>query len=316
MLYEASAPGSVMLLGEHAVLHGYSAVVCAVNRRISVKLKPRDDDKIHIFSEALGECVTDIKTLSLINKKFQFVLVAINQFKEQLACGFDLHIVSEFSAKVGLGSSAAVTVATLAVLQKWLDNKLNLNKLYEEGLVVVRNVQQRLGSGADVAASVFGGVLHYQIKPAKIIKLNYFPKISLVYTGYKTPTVEVIKKVQEGQAKDPEYFAGLFKLMGECTELGVKCIKRKDLIVLGDVFALHQEAQEKLGVSDKVINEIIVKANKLPGLNGAKISGAGLGDCIVVLGELPKNYFPEDAKQKGGIRQIEVEIEKDGVELS
>ena len=54
MQLKASAPGSLMLMGEHAVLHGKKALVCAIDQRISVSLTPREDARISIVS-ALGE---------------------------------------------------------------------------------------------------------------------------------------------------------------------------------------------------------------------------------------------------------------------
>lgn len=51
--YKASAPGSLMLLGEYAVMHDYPALVCAIDKRITVTLVPSDDEVIEIDS-ALG----------------------------------------------------------------------------------------------------------------------------------------------------------------------------------------------------------------------------------------------------------------------
>ena len=49
----ASAPGSIMITGEHAVVYGHKAIVAAVEQRISVTLTPRQDDQVRITSESL-----------------------------------------------------------------------------------------------------------------------------------------------------------------------------------------------------------------------------------------------------------------------
>ena len=115
--YTASAPGSLMLLGEHAVLHGQLALVCAVNRRIQVTLTPRKDRTIRI-SSALGRRSMTVDAIKP-SKPLRFVMAALRRFAKTLPSGFDLRIDSDFSHQVGLGSSAAVTVATLAVLKQF-----------------------------------------------------------------------------------------------------------------------------------------------------------------------------------------------------
>ena len=66
--FEASAPGSLMLMGEYAVLYGHSGIVTAINKRIHVKLRPRQDTGLHIES-ALGNFTGDI-SLSKLARDF------------------------------------------------------------------------------------------------------------------------------------------------------------------------------------------------------------------------------------------------------
>ncbi len=309
MQFKISMSGSTMLLGEHAVLRGYPALVCAVDRFIKVSLEPRSDNQIFIDSSAFGCFSSDLDNLHIC-KPFQFVLAALIHIKSKLPSGFNLSIESEFSDKIGLGSSAAVTVATLVVVQKWIESALNLDRLYQDGVSVVRKIQG-IGSGADIAASVFGGVICYQMDPLKIERIECNLPISLVYVGYKTPTVEVVKKVNVLQENQPERFEELFKGIGDCVERSCQAIKKLDWLKLGRIFLEHQKLQEALGVSDETISEVIYEACKLKTVLGAKISGSGLGDCVVVLGDLPKNYFPMNEQQKErGIRQIDVNVAK------
>ncbi|MCC5850695.1 MAG: GHMP kinase, partial [Verrucomicrobia bacterium] len=106
----ASAPGTLMLMGEHAVLHGHRALCAAVDPRISVSLHPRQDRRLRVVS-ALGEMETDLKSLEPV-PPFTFVMEAVR--RSGIHRGLDLDIQSGFSAEIGFGSSAAVTVATVA----------------------------------------------------------------------------------------------------------------------------------------------------------------------------------------------------------
>lgn len=110
MLYRAKAPGSLMLLGEYAVLHGKTAIVAAIDKFILVSLTPRNDNTIHIYS-SLGELTADRRQLQSL-PPFEFVLTALASKK--LPTGCDVMIESDLPSAIGLGSSAAVTIALLA----------------------------------------------------------------------------------------------------------------------------------------------------------------------------------------------------------
>ena len=293
-----------MLMGEHAVLHDYPAIVGAIDRRIYVTLAPRSDNKINIIAENFGKLETDIDSLSADkDKKFNYVLAAITQLRSNLISGFDLHITSDFSDQLGLGSSAAVTVAVLAVIQKWLTAKIDLDEIYKLGIKTIHAVQHGLGSGADVAASIYGGIIVYQVEPLRIEPIDVIPEITLVYTGYKTPTVEVIKQVNQAANAAPEYFDNLYKIIGDTVESGIKCLIQQDWQQLGQLFLIHQNALHSLGVSDAIIDGIIEKLKNMPTIYGAKISGAGLGDCVIALGKVFMREF----------QHIDVKIDKQGV---
>ncbi len=362
-LFEVSVPGSLMLMGEHAVLHGKQAIVCAVDKRLHMQLIPNNTDLITINDTRLGKftiAVADIK----IQPPFKFVLHAIQYFQDQLTSGFTLNINSEFSSVIGFGSSAAVTVATIAVLAQWLNIPLSSDQLFTIAHKVVLELQGR-GSGADIAASIYGGVLAYQIDPGykmqghfdrddarldlpahSVHQLSHIhdarldllahsmhqlshihdarldlpahsmhqlphinceqlkprvipvkpalgrsrrdpsvstPQLLAVYCGYKTPTAEVIKIVQHAQSKDPEKFAAIFNIMHDCATASITAIQTADWPLLGKLFNQHHALQSALGTSDPTLDQLTQTLITQPHIFGAKISGAGLGDCVIGL---------------------------------
>ena len=196
--YQAKIPGSIMLFGEHAVLYGSYAIATTVNQFITVTLTPRSDSTIVINSE-LGKLELQISNIE-IKSPFQFVLAAIENYGKKLSSGFDLNIESDFSDKLGLGSSAAVTVATISVIEEWLHKKPVSLKLFKLAKQVVQKVQG-VGSGTDIAASVYGGTVAYKMKPLFIEKLTHNLSVKIIYSGSKTPTVEVVKFVSVQEDK-------------------------------------------------------------------------------------------------------------------
>lgn len=327
-----SAPANAMLLGEHAVLHGYPAVVAALNRRITVKLSPRKDDKIFIHSH-LGNYQGDKNHLK-IEKPWQFILAILTRYAKALPSGLDLAIEAKFSEQVGLGSSAAITAATLAAVHQWLNYSGELAELHQIGWQIIQQIQGA-GSGADLTASLYGGTILYQTQNtlpremssgtgmpvpynnniiAVIKKLSFNPPITLVYCGYKTPTSEVIKHVQQLQAQNPVVYEIIFNAIGAAATAGSEAIEQHDLNKLAQAFAENYRLQQKLQVDDPKLQQLINEAKQAPNILGAKISGSGLGDCIVTLGKLSPNYFPRnEIERQQGVQQIDVEISDEGL---
>ena len=190
----ASAPGSLMLFGEHAVLRGFPAIACAVNSRLRVVLEPRGDRLVQVTSD-LGRLGTSLDALE-IRKPFTFLLTALQHAARPLEHGLDIRVEAEFSSTVGLGSSAAVTVATLAALDRLQDHDAPAGDLLARAIRVIRAVQG-LGSGTDAAASLHGGIVLFDPAPQAVTTLPGKPPISLVYSGAKDPTAFVVAAVTE-----------------------------------------------------------------------------------------------------------------------
>jgi mevalonate kinase len=271
-----------MLLGEYAVLYGKHALVCAVNKRITVTLTPRTDDRIEIRSSTLGNYSTDITQLQ-IEKPFHFVLGTLKHYQSRLKNGCEIEIASDFSDKMGLGSSAAVTVATLAVLFTWLGIKTTPLDLVRHGRNIVRAIQG-IGSGADVAASVYGGMVGYQAQPLSAEKFAVTHPLTALYAGFKTPTVEAIKSVQLQFAGHQNILKSITNSIGQCALDGMQSVRREEWGKVGEIMTIQQGLMESLGVSMPILRDMVESLRQQPGMLGAKISGSGLGDCVVGLG--------------------------------
>ena len=302
--FKISAPGKLMILGEHAVLHGSQALVCAVNKRLRLTFTPRDDSQIFLQSD-LGDYHSELKEIK-IRQPFHFVLTTINQFSDQLTSGFNLYIESEFPDTVGLGSSSAVTVATTAGLCVLLNKPHNPEAIFSESLKIVRYIQGT-GSGADVAASVFGGIIAYRYTPLEIHKLDSTCPITVVYSGKKTPTTQVIGQVSSLRNKFPALCDSIYEAMDKSCTLALNAIKNENWTNFGELLNINQGLMDALGVCDVNLAKIVYEMRDDPGIMGSKISGSGLGDCVVGLGAIrsPGFSFPV----------LPIEIDLDGVRI-
>jgi mevalonate kinase len=295
-----------MISGEHAVLHGRHALVGAVNQRVYVSLTPRTDNKIAINS-ALGKCRMAIDSIDS-SRPFQFIGAVLELYKSEFRSGFDLDITSEFSAAVGLGSSSAITVATLAAVKTYLSGIFpQRDDLMRESVAIIRKVQGR-GSGADIAAAVFGGILLYKATPEVVRRYDNLPPIELVYAGYKTPTPEVIEIVEHARQKSSDGYKALFDRIDVCTMFADSAMQKDDWNALGNALNRGQLMMEMLGVCDETLSDIITKMSAMPHIKGAKISGSGLGDCVLGIGKTDNINWP--------YKSIEVQLSPRGIELN
>lgn len=281
-MFKARAPGSMMLLGEYGVLQGKFALVCAIERFMTVTLIPRHDQTISIRS-SLGDYQVELPQLEIV-KPFQFVLSVLKKFKNKLSHGCNIIIETEFSDQMGFASSAAVTVATLMTISAWLEIPYSSDELIKLARDVIRNVQG-LGSGADVAACVLGGMVAYRAKPYFVEKYNDLPDITAVYSGHKTPTADVVKLVEKKFSFFPELFQQICNCIDHCARRGIQAVKEKNWPLLGHVMTVQQGLMDALGVNTPILNNIIHELRALPEVLGAKISGSGLGDCVIALGK-------------------------------
>ncbi|MBU0677844.1 MAG: GHMP kinase, partial [Verrucomicrobia bacterium] len=238
------------------------------------------------------------------DETFRFVLAAITLFQEQLPSGFELSITSDFSDQVGLGSSAAVTVGANAALSSWITGSVDPDALFAASFDVIRAVQGR-GSCADVAASVFGGVVHYQVEPRILQRLPHFFDISVVYSGGKIPTLEVIDKVDALAAENPGLVESVYDSMASCVKRAVVSIDNENLEELGRILDEGQELMSSLGLSNDRLSDIVCALRAEKDILGAKISGAGLGDCVIALGRVNNPSFVHDL--------LPLEIDQKGV---
>ncbi len=280
-MIHSSAPATLMLMGEHAVLHGKHALVAAASPRLHVYLQPRLDRIITIRS-ALGNYTGSLDTLE-ITDPFRFILSIIKQMNVQQ--GMDLEIQSDFAATLGLGSSAAVMVATAAAILECAPQDKSLFDICYASLLEV----QGRGSGADLMAAIVGGIVLYRREPVFFKPIWPNPSLTelpfhLIYAGYKTPTPEVIQIVEAWRQQDPARYAQLFEDIDRCVAQAAQALETGDLPRFAQAMQANQKLMQALGVSDTHLDQIVHDLEATPGILAAKISGSGLGDCVFAVG--------------------------------
>jgi mevalonate kinase len=272
-----SAPGKLLLMGEHAVVYGYPSIVTAMESRLSVSVEKSDSNEVLIDAPQ----VSDTRFVSAVLEKVK------TNWKENVA-GITLHTQSQFSSRVGFGSSAATVVATIAALSAFLGRQDSLEEIFSMALAVVQEVQSG-GSGVDVASAVWGGTILYEKeKPIEVIQVKTIPLL-IAYTGVKVDTMNIVQEVALKKEANSQKVERIFQAIGQLTQEAKEKMLEGDWQRVGTLMDFNQEYLRDLGVSSEKIESLIMAA-KEAGAWGAKLSGAGGGDCIIVMS-------PEDKKQ-------------------
>ncbi len=345
--WHSQAPANTIILGEHSVVYGHPALACALDQWIHIDWQARSDKRICITS-ALANFQTDIETLET-HPELQFVIKALQAFQTELAFGLNITIHSEFSSTIGLGSSAAVLAAMLDGLNTLTQKNFPPLALFEIGLAIIIEIQGR-GSGTDLAASLTGGILYFEPsthhskqskqKHPKLTSLPLTLPLCLFYAGYKTPTSEVLEFVAQQWQTRPKALNALYQSMGETTQRAFNLLQTlvqltqtskttPDLIQPessltktsargGEIFSMfyqslhtYQHLMETLGVSDPILQQLIQYLNQCPNIHAAKISGSGLGDCVLGIGSL-KNCPPTAQHFLQNYQQLSIHITPNG----
>ncbi|MDG6773963.1 GHMP kinase [Thiomicrorhabdus sp. ZW0627] len=298
MNWISRAPANLMLMGEHSVVYGHPALACAVDQFIEIEWQSTDDGLICIESE-LSDYELTLEELKIApleafeHPKLRFVIHALKAFAPSLQHGLQIVINSDFSSTVGLGSSAAVLAASLHGLNQITEQNLDTSELFQIGRKIILAIQGR-GSATDLAASLTGGVIYFQPQTpehqAKIFPLNSLVvdalSPTLIYSGYKTPTAEVLKQVAENWETQEPLMLELYQLMGNTTHQACIALSEREYDEFYRLCSVYQGLMEALGVSDSTLSKLIYAMESCGGIHAAKISGSGLGDCVLGFGDL------------------------------
>ncbi len=299
-----SAPGKLMLMGEHAVVYGYPCMVTAVDQRLRVSAERTRSSRLSL--DAPG------------SRDTRFVEAAVARFFATYGStitdrGVSLSIRSDFTSQVGFGSSSAVSVATLKALSLVYEIEMSSREIFDAAYQVTLDIQG-VGSGFDIAAAVFGGTILFK-KGGEIIEPLPNPVPLVVgYTGIKADTPTLIRAVAEKHKKEPEKLDKLFAAIGKLVLQGKEAIVAKEWEKLGKLMNFDQEYLRNLGVSSEKL-ESLISAAKEAGAWGAKLSGAGGGDCMIAIAPEEKRRSVEEAIEKAGGQVMSVTTHAESIRV-
>jgi mevalonate kinase len=195
----------------------------------------------------------------------------------------DVKIESEIPPGSGLGSSAAVSVATAAAVLRYLGGNIentSVADLANQGEASVHGNP----SGVDVATSLNGGTILFDRNNGFTrIEAGAGVKFLVVFTDIERSTSDLVQRVSEVRQNYPSIFKSLTETMSFICKAGAQSIQNEDFPLLGSLMNLDQTSLAWIGVSSAKIESLIEKIYSAGPCYGAKLTGAGGGGSVIAL---------------------------------
>lgn len=200
-----SAPGKVLLCGEYVVLNGAPSLCVAIDRRANVHIQPREpgehavtspgfaDGQFLFSADSSGEidwrtAAADRPDFSLLEQVWADVNPVLPGSVE-VVLDTRAFVDPDSRQKLGLGGSAALTVALSAALARLQSETVEVDQM----IASHRQFQNGMGSGTDIATAYAGGLIEYRIaKPATSYPMQWRGDIefAVLWSGSSVSTAE------------------------------------------------------------------------------------------------------------------------------
>jgi mevalonate kinase len=329
---KASAPAKIILFGEHFVIYGSPAILAAINKRVSVDVSVDthttidEQDKIIIRSDigvagrysndgefdALEGGIKSKAVLDPIYKAIKQVLLLRSKKK----IGIEVCISSKVPPGIGLGSSAASCVATVAAVASLFQRNPSRQEVCELAIQSESLIHKRT-SGADCYVSTYGGLMQYygKSKSFKNVETKGLLFLVVANTGVKHSTSELVASVKAFKDTNKVLFENLAKQASDiCLQAGT-AIESGKLDKIGALMNENQILLQQIGISHHKVQDVIDICSKA-GAIGAKITGAGGGGAVIALAESKHESTKIASRVKAaGYKAFEVEIDYNGLSI-
>ena len=304
----ASAPGKIILFGEHAVVYGHPALavpVTQIHADVEVTASPRPGIWIHAPDISLHAELSSLPADDPIGAAISSVLAraAFSSLPP-----IEIKISSSIPVASGLGSGAAVTVALIRSLSSFLFlgfSDEHINQLAYE----IEKLHHGTPSGIDNTVITYAKPVYFiKGQPIETFAVGRPFTIVIADTGVSAPTKESVGDVRKLWEADKARWEKAFDQIGEIAKVAREKIEKGKTEELGKLMNQNHALLQEMTVSSVELDRLVAAARR-SGASGAKISGGGRGGNMIALVE--KSNAPtvvEALMSAGAKRTIVTEV--------
>lgn len=304
----ATAPGKTILFGEHAVVYGRPAIAVPVSGRrarvtvadlpaaTGIRLVARDLGKR--YAGAGGDADDDGRFLQAA-----LALVLGELGVDSAVLDIEVTVESDIPIARGMGSGAAVSAALMRAVAAHLGVALERERL---SALVFTTEKMLHGnpSGIDNTTVVYDQPVWF-VHGERPEPLSVPGRLTLLIgdTGVPARTRESVAMVKGRHQETPEVLEGCFDAIGEIVYQAREALSSGALEKLGPLMDQNHALLAAIGVSSPEL-ELLVRAARDAGALGAKLSGGGMGGCMIALVDDRQREAVREALQSSGATQV------------
>ena len=294
---KTSAPGKIILFGEHAVVYGQPALAVPVHQvHADVEIIETEGGGIWVNAPDIGvhkklfDLLPD-HPLGLIISPFLAAFVVSGKK------GIEINVSSSIPIASGLGSGAAISVAMIRALSEHIPLPLD-DEQVNEMAYEMEKIYHGTPSGIDNTVVTYGKPIFFSPpwsppqaggKPrrgggASIETLNVAKPFTIIIgdTGIPAPTKESVADVRKLWEQDKDKMEMLFGVAGSLARTARQSIEGGHPERLGALMNENQRVLTEMGVSSPELDKLVA-ASLNAGASGAKLSGGGIGGNMIAL---------------------------------
>ena len=273
-----TAPGKIILFGEHAVVYGKPAIAIPVSGMRASAWSEPGEGKLTINALDLNE------KIGLENKSSQFSVLAqaLLAKTKQKEPNLTINLTSKLPQSSGMGSSAATSTAVCKALSNYLGVDLEHNQI-SELVFDAEKIVHGTPSGIDNTVVAYESPVYF-IKGKGPLTFDPGSTFHLIIgdTGIEASTRETVENVRQQWEKEPNLMNGYFDEIANVTKDGKKAIEKGNKEAVGELMNKNHELLNEIGVGHPIL-EKLVGLTLDAGALGAKLTGGGGGGNMVAL---------------------------------
>lgn len=305
---KSSAPGKIILFGEHAVVYNRPALAVPVNQ-VQVDVEILESTSAGVWIHApIVDLHAELSTLPPDHAIGSVILNLFQRFDISFPPNIQITISSTIPIASGLGSGAAVSVALIRALSSFFSLSLTDTQI-NEMVFESEKLHHGTPSGIDNTVITFNKPVYFiKGQPIETFTVGKPFTIVIADTGIPAPTKESVGDVRRLWQKDNNKFENIFNEIAQISLIARRSIESGKPELLGELMNENHSLLQQMTVSSPELDKLVFAARNAGAL-GAKLSGGGRGgNMIALVNQAEANQVAESLIKAGAKNTIITEI--------
>lgn len=280
---QTSAPGKIILFGEHAVVYGFPAIAAPVSSlRTHAAIRPNPPGQTGLRIVLPTAVDTMVVTREALDESLALTVDKTLKVLSAAEPNVTIEITSNIPIASGLGSGAAVSAALSRAICMALDRSIDndtLNALVYE----VERIHHGQPSGIDNTVIVYEQTVYFvRGQPIERFQVGVPLHLLIADTGQAASTKVTVSAVRDLYESHPRQIQPILQNIGHIVQQARSLAAAGEIEQVGALMTANHELLKRLTVSSDALDRLVETAIRA-GACGAKLSGGGRGGNLIAL---------------------------------